>query len=43
MASQRQNADRPKEGAPTPRTTQPKQEHSEASQVLEIMRKVTRD
>ena len=40
MASQSENVDRSKEGAPTPRTLQPEHEHFEASQVLERMRKL---
>ena len=34
MASQSENADQSEEGASTPLTSQPEQEHSEASQVL---------
>ena len=38
MASQNENVDRSGEGALAPHTSQPEQEHSEASQVLETMR-----
>ena len=38
MASQSENVGRSEEGAPTPRTSQPEKEHSEASHVLETTR-----
>ena len=38
MASCNENEDQREEYVPAPHTTQPKQEHSEASQVLETMR-----
>ena len=38
MASQSENAYWPKEGAPTPGTTQPKQKYSEVGEVLETMK-----
>ena len=36
MSSQSESADRSKEGSPTPHALQPDQEHSKASQVLEM-------
>ena len=43
MDSQSENADRPEEGAPALCTSQPEQEHSEDSQVLETMRNLIRE
>ena len=38
MPSLSENADQSEEGVPTPHTSQPEQEHYEASQILEIMK-----
>ena len=38
MASQNEIADRPEEGAPTPHTTQPEQDHSGSIQELETIK-----